>query len=516
MASEAKPEQTKRKRKRKDAPEGISLRHEDEAAAQLESLLFGNLEGSVVSRLGHELDDTGNVGEELQIVQYNQESDVCARRPAWVDEEDEATTVNISNVNLLRKLRKDKNETVISGKEYVERLRVQHRKLNPETSWAELRTNKGHGTTFDTDDFASDDGRTDLPISLLSDVTDRKAGELILRNNADLVVKSKLRLPPGLINVTRMRDANIEEPSNAVVHSVEFHRNAQILMTAGLDKKLRFFQIDGKKNPKIQSIFLENFPIHKAAFIPDGSKVLASGRRKFFHVYNMEVGRVDKVHQLIGREEKSLESFAVSQDSKTVAFQGNEGYILLTSLSSRQWIGNMKMNGSVRALSFAQDGKELLSIGQDGEVYTWDLRTRRCIHKGRDEGSFRSTSLSVSADSCLFATGSSSGVVNIYDRESFVGGATKPRKTLMNLVTSIDNIKFNCDSQILAMASRMKKDALRLVHLPSYTVFSNWPTSKTPLQYVHSLDFSPGGGYLAVGNAAGKVLLYRLHYYDNA
>lgn len=86
----------------------------------------------------------------------------------------------------------------------------------------------------------------------------------------------------------------------------------------------------------------------------------------------------------------------------------------------------------------------------------------------------------------------------------------------MNLVTSIDNIKFNCDSQILAMASRMKKDALRLVHLPSYTVFSNWPTSKTPLQYVHSLDFSPGGGYLAVGNAAGKVLLYRLHYYDNA
>jgi U3 small nucleolar RNA-associated protein 18 len=68
-------------------------------------------------------------------------------------------------------------------------------------------------------------------------------------------------------------------------------------------------------------------------------------------------------------------------------------------------------------------------------------------------------------------------------------------------------------AQILAMASRMKKDALRLVHLPSCTVFSNWPTSRSPLGYVHSLAFSPGGGYLAVGNAKGRALLYRLHHY---
>ncbi len=65
--------------------------------------------------------------------------------------------------------------------------------------------------------------------------------------------------------------------------------------------------------------------------------------------------------------------------------------------------------------------------------------------------------------------------------------------------------------QILAMASRMTKDALRLVHLPSFTVFSNWPTSRSPLGYVHSLAFSPGGGYLAIGTARGSALLYRLH-----
>ena len=39
-----------------------------------------------------------------------------------------------------------------------------------------------------------------------------------------------------------MRDANIAEPSKAVVQSIEFHPDGQVLMTAGMDKKLRFFQ----------------------------------------------------------------------------------------------------------------------------------------------------------------------------------------------------------------------------------------------------------------------------------
>lgn len=69
--------------------------------------------------------------------------------------------------------------------------------------------------------------------------------------------------------------------------------------------------------------------------------------------------------------------------------------------------------------------------------------------------------------------------------------------------------------QILAMGSRMTRGALRLVHTPSMTVFANWPTRQTPLQYVHSCAFSPGGGLLAVGTARGRALLYRLNHYAN-
>jgi hypothetical protein len=74
------------------------------------------------------------------------------------------------------------------------------------------------------------------------------------------------------------------EPSQAVVRSVQFHPNGQMLLTAGLDKSLRLFQIDGGRNPKVQTVFLEDMPIHKAAFSADGSQVCShcSSPRAFF------------------------------------------------------------------------------------------------------------------------------------------------------------------------------------------------------------------------------------------
>ncbi len=69
-------------------------------------------------------------------------------------------------------------------------------------------------------------------------------------------------------------------------------------------------------------------------------------------------------------------------------------------------------------------------------------------------------------------------------------------------------LSFLCASQ--------KKDQLKLVHLPSHSAFTNWPTDKTPFNRVQCLDFSPGGGYLAVGNNRGKVLLYQLNHFGSA
>ncbi|KAG9458254.1 hypothetical protein H6P81_002762 [Aristolochia fimbriata] len=432
------------------------------------------------------------------------------RKPVWVDEEEEKIVIDISKIGRLRKLRKEANENLVAGTDYISRLRAQHIKLNPGTDWAQMGPNLGD---YSSDNESSDDGDG---VVAAPGYTGIEADYDILRSNEDMVVKGGSKLLPGLLDYSRLIDANLQEASNGPINSVQFHRNGQLLLTGGLDRRLRFFQIDGKRNTKIESIFIEDCPIRKACFLPDGSQVIFGGRRKFFYCFDLVKASVDKIGPLTGREEKSLEVFEVSPDSNTIAFIGNEGYILLVSARTKELIGTLKMNGTARSLAFADDGRQLLSSGGDGHVYHWDLRTRRCFHKADDEGCMEGTALCTSHDSKFFAAGSSSGIVNVYNRDDFLGGKRKPMKTIENLVTKIDGVKFNHDAQILAITSSMKKNSLKLVHVPSFTVFSNWPSPKQTLQYPRSLDFSPGGGFMAVGNAGGKVLLYKLHHYQHA
>ncbi|KAK9277895.1 hypothetical protein L1049_027452 [Liquidambar formosana] len=521
----------KRKKERKEEGKQLDIEQEREMK-KLENLLFGSLHSPLEFGKEDEKEDQewGEKGSALfftdrsansvlsvyeEDAEYSAESDeeekTKQRKPVWVDEEEEKTNINIAKVNRLRKLRKEEDESVVSGSVYVSRLRAQHVKLNPGTEWAELDSQSRNYSSYDDESSDEENGAV-----VARGYEDVETVDDILRTNEDLVTKRGTKLLPGLLEYSRLVDANAEDPSNGPINSVQFHRNAQLLLAAGLDRRLRFFQIDGKRNTKIQSIFLDDCPIRKASFLPDGSQVIVAGRRKFFYSFDLVKAKVDKIGPLTGREEKSLEFFEVSPDSSTIAFVGNEGYILLVSTKTKELIGTLKMNGTVRSLAFADGGRQLLSSGGDGHVYHWDLRTRACFHKAVDEGCINGTALSTSPSGNLFAAGSDSGIVNIYNREEFLGGKRKPIKTIENLTTKVDLLKFNNDAQILAISSSMKKNSLKLIHIPSFTVFSNWPPPNKTLQHPLCLDFSPGGGFMALGNAAGKVLLYKLHHYHHA
>lgn len=503
---------------------------------KIENLLFGNLHSPVVfgededegdvdgGGIGGEVDDRAlffmdrsanshlsvyeddeDFPEESKVVEGMQE-----RKSVWVDDEEEKLSINVAKVNRLRKLRKEEEESVISGATYVSRLRAQHEKLSRGTDWARLDSRE---KDYDSGEEDSDE---ESEVVAAKGYKDDEDVNDILRSDQDLVVKSSGKLLPGLLEYTKLVDANAEERAAGPITSVQFHRNAQLLLTAGLDRRLRFFQIDGKRNTKIQSIFLEDCSIQKASFLPDGSQVIISGRRKFFYSFDLVKATVDKIGPLTGREEKSLEYFEVSPDSKTIAFTGNEGYILLVSAKTKELIGTLKMNGTCRSLAFSEDGQHLLSSGGDGHIYHWDLRTRTCFHKGVDEGCINGSYLCTSPSGNMFAAGSDSGIVNIYNREDFLGGKRKPLKTVENLTTKVGFMKFNHDAQILAISSKYASKSLKLVHVPSFTVFSNWPPPNKSLSNPTCLDFSPGGGFMAFGNAAGKVLLYKLHHYNRA
>ena len=95
-------------------------------------------------------------------------------------------------------------------------------------------------------------------------------------------------------------------------------------------------------------------------------QIVASGRRKGFFIFDLAASRVEQVQGILGRQEKSFESFVTcpTGSSPLVAFLGNEGCVPLVSLQSRQSVGTLKMNGTVRTAAFAGNGQQLLTAGE--------------------------------------------------------------------------------------------------------------------------------------------------------
>ena len=298
--------------------------------------------------------------------QDDESADEDEPKAAWVDEDDEDVAVSLMSSDRLRKLRKTLDETQeLSGKDYQKRLRERYQKTAGaavRTDWANVGALAAEEEGKERASDESDSGEDDYGPSASS----------ILASTASLLSTSS-KLPPNILKTIRCPDANLSDPNKSVVSSVQFHPGADpdapLLLTAGLDKALRFFRIDGDTNEKVHGIHFPNFPIYSASFLGDSGSVVVSSRRPHFYIYDAVAGKVDRVPNIPGREERSLETMATSPDGQLIAFVGNDGYIILVEAKSKLWVADLKMNGSARAVSFTPDSECVIASGGDGEVY---------------------------------------------------------------------------------------------------------------------------------------------------
>lgn len=495
---------------------------------------------------------------------------VAAATAAWVDDDDDDVAVNLvlpGHSSRLRKLRTRRTETeAVRGTDLQDRLRgrfASTTQMTARTDWAEVVTTTENTPTTAHRRKKGDDDDDDDNFQSSSSVPFLVASGL----------GGSGRLPPHVLNLKRCPDVNLADPNRAVVQAVHFHPGSDpdqpLVLTAGLDKSLRFFQAKDEGSVKIhgihckrlsycilypfrvvwilvpvtcksrnsrcnsfsfppigthsrqtqkQKLAVPNLPIYSASFLGTTGNVVVTGRRPFFYLYDSVAGKVDMVPRIVGRDEKSLERCVVSPDGRTLAFCGNDGYVILFDAYHKAWMADYKLNGSVRTMAFTPDNAEILASGSDGEVYRWDLRSKKCLERFANQDGTITSCLAVTNRN--LAVGAESGVVNLYSeqqqqqRMGAKSTSRTPTKSIFNLKTSVDALRFNGDGQILAMSSRRETRALKLLHVPTQTVFANWPTSNTPLGYVWSMDFSPSSKYLAMGNDKGKCLLYKLMHYD--
>uniref|UniRef100_M4AWV2 U3 small nucleolar RNA-associated protein 18 homolog n=1 Tax=Xiphophorus maculatus TaxID=8083 RepID=M4AWV2_XIPMA len=339
----------------------------------------------------------------------------------------------------------------------------------------------------------------------------------LLRRTGNFVAPSE-SLPSGVLRMKKCLHANSARPSADRLTTVQFHPSAQVVMTAGLDQSVSLFQVDGKTNPKIQSVHLERFPVHQARFSRDGRTVIATSlRNKMFYLYDMMEGRVAPVRSVRGLSEARVKDFSVCPDGGALLLTGTNGYLHMLTLKTNEIVRSMKINGDVSGVAFCPDGSKAFVNSEEGEVFVWDVRSSRCLSRFMDDGCVKGTAIAASPDGRYLACGSQAGVVNVYSQEACLNSTNpKPLRAVMNLLTSATSLTFNPTSEILAVASRVEDEAVRLVHLPSITVFSNFPVASRKVAYrVSCLDFSPRSGFFSLANNKGHAPLFRLlHYKD--
>ncbi|KAI4263486.1 MAG: hypothetical protein L6R42_001366 [Xanthoria sp. 1 TBL-2021] len=462
----------------------------------------------------------------------------------WHDSDDDRIVVSLQANLRLRKLRVYEDDDLINGRQYTKRLRRQFERLNPVPLWVvQSRAKKSPDNNRNKNTKALSDSESD---SASEGEISADSGELsapplakllqqpgaLLSSETD-ISKGKRKLRPEVIDIQRTKDIGVAQPS--AITSLEFHPSHPLLISSGPASTISMHHVSPhppNPNPLLTSLHINSTPLSTTVFQPPtGSRILFAGRRRYFHSWDLSTGRIDKISRLYGRqsEQKSMERFKMSSCGRWMGLVGSRrkggGLINVLDARTSQWIAEVRVesNGGVADFEWWGDGEGLTVIGKGGEAVEWDGRQRMIVGRWVDEGAVGTTVVAMGGRGSgardlggdrWVAVGSSSGVVNVYDRKNWGSGKVPPRprpsRAFDQLTTATSHLAFSPDGQLIVMASRWKRDALRLVHLPSCTVYRNWPTSSTPLGQITALAISPGSDLLAVANEQGKIRLWEI------
>ncbi len=170
---------------------------------------------------------------------------------------------------------------------------------------------------------------------------------------------------------------------------------------------------------------------------------------------------------------------SVSPEGSRIGFVGSHGYIHIADGASKQFIIDLKINATLKNISFLNEHLCITS-GYDAEVYLWDLRYQngKCISKFAHEDGTPTSFISsyypkregnpfFSLNNAYLSLGAVSGVNSVYEGTyndrlgvySFTNPdesqhAPKPMKAIMNLTTKVTSSAYHPSGQILAIASR--------------------------------------------------------------
>jgi len=281
------------------------------------------------------------------------------------------------------------------------------------------------------------------------------------------------------------------------VYPVAFSPDGEMLIAGGKDKMVHIYNV--KDMAEIALLKGHTSEVRPVAFGPDG-KIIASGggyQDQALTDPNIRLWDVQEEKQigvLQGHKDRII-SLAFSTDGKILASGSDDQTIRLWNINEQKQIGLFQLNGFIQGealVVFSPDGKTLASKSMDETVRFWDVQTQKEI--GLLDGFvFMLYSLAFSGDGKILASGQGNNTINFWDVDTQKAiWSTNGFFSYGEIAISPEgNILASCYNNDVSLFDFQEKRAIGLL--------------KGHTSVVSSLSFSPDGEVLASGSIDGTV-----------
>ncbi|EFA86219.1 WD40 repeat-containing protein [Heterostelium album PN500] len=262
----------------------------------------------------------------------------------------------------------------------------------------------------------------------------------------------------------------------------------------------------------LYSSILKGFGCSSAMPLPNSNECIIIGHKSHYYVYNMKTVALKKYTLRVG--DNYLRLLCVSNDYYAIC--DSLGKISILSCKSKTLVKEVQLSQKdVSLMRFSADGEHLYVVSQ-GWITVYDSKKDwRIVHRFKDHGNVTSKSIlsiAFSPNNSYFATGSESGIVNVYERVACLASESpQPLHVISSLVSPVTDLQFSPNNAMLLMSSSTDKGIVRILSVPDFKVVS-WcdaNTMKLKLGAVTSSSFTNDCRVLYLTNDKGAIIKVR-------
>ena len=263
------------------------------------------------------------------------------------------------------------------------------------------------------------------------------------------------------------------------VWSAEFSPDGSQIITGGLDKTIKIWQIDGQE---VAQIVGHTAPVRSACFSPDGQTILSSSSDKTIALWNLQG---DRLHTFVGHT-AAVWSAQFSPNGEMIVSGSGDQTIKLWHRDGTEILTISGHRGDVRTVLFSPDGAWIISGGADKNIMIWSLDGTLLHTLKGHTADIRSISISPSGE--FIASGSGDNILKLWHIENINGEkAIAEAFSISAHSSAIRSVCFSPEETMLATGSADKNIKIWDLHGKELQIF------KGHTDPIRSVSFSPDG-----------------------